>query len=994
MIRYLYFLLLFVAVCVTGCPFQGKETGEDCDTDGDGFSDPACLSENNRDPDPFNQQDCDDVNPAIYPGAIEYCNGVNDNCDPQGLVDEDSSVDATNWYLDNDSDGYGDVDSVDIACYQPSGYVADATDCDDSESAIYPGATETCNEIDDDCDELIDDGVTTTYYADLDNDSYGDPNNTVGACEQPEGYITDASDCDDTNRSIYPGALEYCNDQDDDCDGAVDEGGINPSVWYPDADGDSYGSPLGAVQACSRPTDYVSNAEDCDDSNFAINPIGNEVCDGEDNNCNGAVDEGLGLSWYADSDGDGYGNPNIQSIGCAQPFGYVANATDCDDGSFNTNPTAIEICNSIDDDCDGIVDDGAASTVFYMDADGDGYGGNFTIVACTQPSGYVTDNTDCDDTRATAYPGSLEYCNGLDDDCNGVVDDNATDATAWYPDADGDGYGDGLNVIFVCTQPPGLIATGGDCYDSDVMYHPGATERCSKNDYNCDGQASVLQVDADHDGFPVCSENPNDPIDCLDTNPTINPAAPEFCDGIDNNCNNSTDEANAVDATTWYRDADSDSYGSSATTSVACNQPSGYVVSATDCNDSNPSINPAASEMCDSVDNDCDGVVDESSAVNAATWYLDSDSDGYGGTTGRVGCTAPAGYVATAGDCNDSLAATHPGATETCDAVDSDCDGSVDDPESTDAVTWYYDSDNDGYGNAATTSRACFQPSSYTSNNTDCNDSNPAVNPLAQEVCNGLDDDCDGVVDEGGGALSTWYLDADNDGYGDTYDTVDACAQPVGYVADDTDCDDSYAAIHPGATETCDNLDNDCDGVTDVGTTGLAETMWAGAMVITEIQANVSSTRDYVEVYNASNCTWSRLDNLHLGGTSSEAPQQVVYDTTLTVAIGGYLLFVSNAGGWNNLENGQYDSRLSMSWSSTVDTARLVTSTGTTIDSVTWSSATFPSVASNHSLELSEDIMDTVSNDAGANWCSALDSDQYLSGYYGTPRQPNGDCTP
>jgi predicted outer membrane repeat protein len=191
------------------------------------------------------------------------------------------------------------------------------------------------------------------------------------------------------------------------------------------------------------------------------------------------------------------------------------------------------------------------------------------------------------------------------------------------------------------------------------------------------------------------------------------------------------------------------------------------------------------------------------------TWYRDADGDGYGNAAKtKVSVAQPNGYIADATDCNDSSAAVHPGATEVCgNGIDEDCDGE----DAACPTTWYRDADGDGYGNAAKTKTSLTQPSGYVANSTDCNDKNAAIHPGATEVCgNGIDEDCDG---QDAACPTTWYRDADGDGYGNAAKTKTSVAQPSGYVADATDCNDSNAAIHPGATDVCGNgIDEDCSG--------------------------------------------------------------------------------------------------------------------------------------------------------------------------------------
>jgi gliding motility-associated-like protein len=173
------------------------------------------------------------------------------------------------------------------------------------------------------------------------------------------------------------------------------------------------------------------------------------------------------LTFYADADGDGFGDAGSTTLACTAPEGYVTDNTDCDDASATVYPGATEQCNSIDDNCNTLIDDGVVFITYYADADGDGFGGSTSVVACAQPEGYVTDNTDCDDASATVYPGATEVCNTIDDNCNGQIDEGVL--LTFYADADGDGFGDAGSTTLACTAPEGYVTDNTDCDDTDAL---------------------------------------------------------------------------------------------------------------------------------------------------------------------------------------------------------------------------------------------------------------------------------------------------------------------------------------------------------------------------------------------------------------------------------------------------------------------------------------------------------------------------------------------
>ncbi len=543
----------------------------------------------------------------------------------------------------------------------------------------------------------------------------------------------------------------------------------------------------------------------------------------------GEVDTGDGVVVVTDADGDGF-----------------AQEVDCNDADAAVYPGADEHCDGADEDCDGVVDeDPVDGTTWYGDSDGDGFGGtSFTTLACDAPDGFVSGSDDCDDLDALVHPDADELCDGLDNDCDDVVDEDPVDEATWYVDIDGDGYGQAAVTEQACEPSSGFVETADDCDDSDPDIHPGADESdCADAvDYNCDG--SVGYEDVDGDGFAACD-------DCDDADGDVNPDAVEVCDGVDENCDGLVDN-DAADATTWYGDSDGDGYGGTQYVVASCDVLVGYVTNSTDCDDVDANAYPGASETCDLIDNDCDGTVDEGVGY---TWYPDADGDGYGDATAATAdaCNAPPGYTANADDCDDTDAQVNPGSYEICDSVDNDCDGDVDEAGALGASTFYTDSDGDGYGDANSAVTACFQASGVVANDDDCDDTTADVRPGATETCDSVDNDCDGTIDEADAAdATTWYQDSDADGFGNSASSTQACSAPLGFVSDATDCDDTDIGVNTGASEVCDGVDNDCDGAIDDGQVGTgADCAVESCAVIQAADATATDGNYWITANNA-----------------------------------------------------------------------------------------------------------------------------------------------
>ncbi|MBN2800890.1 MAG: putative metal-binding motif-containing protein [Deltaproteobacteria bacterium] len=240
------------------------------------------------------------------------------------------------------------------------------------------------------------------------------------------------------------------------------------------------------------------------------------------------------------------------------------------------------------------------------------------------------------------------------------------------------------------------------------------------------------------------------------------------------------------------------------------------------CQDATPPTRPrvgAAETLCDGLDNDGDTYVDDGLGDHLLTLFADADRDGFGAAgPGIVHLCVPPGYTEVGGDCDDDDPTVFPGAEERCDLRDDDCDGQVDEGMEERRYILFPDHDADGFGDPDAPVVHYCRAEGWTVVSGDCDDEDAGAFPGAEERCDLRDNDCDGQVDEGlAERRYTLYPDLDHDGYGVGTRTVDHHCLPEGWSQATGDCDDGDPTTHPGAPERCDEVDHDCDSVSDDG---------------------------------------------------------------------------------------------------------------------------------------------------------------------------------
>jgi hypothetical protein len=708
---------------------------------------------------------------------------------------------CTQWYIDEGAATYCHLENEwGICSGERSCKSGGLTLCD----AKTPEA-ESCNGLDDNCD------------GNVDEETSGEPClviNPFGACEGVEVCLAGQPVCEGPEPQ-----KELCDGKDNDCDGETDEGFLDTDqdgtadCLENDVDGDGIADLMDNCPGQFNPlqedfdldnfgdacdldddNDMAKDDEDCAPLDPATNPDAEEVCDGMDNNCNFLVDEG-----FADSDADGWKNcVDDDDDGDGSP-----DSEDCEPLNAELHPDALEACDGIDNNCDEEIDEG------FADLDEDGQAD--CVDEDTDDDG-TPDLEDCAPSNPLIHSAAEEVCDGIDNDCDYIVDEG-------FGDFDGDGF---KNCIDLDDDEDG-DPDETDCKPLNVAVHQNAAELCNNLDDNCNDEVDEGL------GTVTCGlGNCEQTIEACEAglwqvcNPFIGTAS-EVCDGEDNDCDGLVDEDQGTTSCglgNCLHSVDKCADGES----MECDPLEG-----------------ALAELCDGLDNDCDGAVDEEqgnlacgkgacfhSVAKCITGEeqicnpfegaqpevcdgVDNDCDGdVDETLGDVSCGQ--------GECFHLLPYCSDGAInvcdpfqgvaeEQCDSLDNDCDGLTDED---------LGSETCGLGECEHTVAKCL-------------DGVPAEcdseEGIADEICDGLDNDCDGEIDpEGTEGCELYYLDTDSDGWGATDSDKCLCgAAPLYSATKGEDCSDLDPDVNPGEDEDCSTQkDDDCSGGVNDGCTYLS----------------------------------------------------------------------------------------------------------------------------------------------------------------------------
>ena len=648
---------------------------------------------------------------------------------------------------------------------------------------------ETCDNMDNDCDGSTDEDFTNLGTS----CTMG-----VGECQAAGLYVckTDGS-ATECNANAGTPTTETCDGKDNDCDGQTDED--VKTTYYQDADGDTYGDAADPSQACSAPVGYVSDNTDCDDTAASC------------------TTDCASLK-YADADSDAFGNLAVSHRGCDAPGGYVSGSADCDDVNAQIHPGATETCNGIDDNCDGLIDEGGAcpSIVYYCDQDGDTYRSSDITGTCNSyncvPSGCITTpGDDCEDINAAIHPGATEVCDGIDNDCSALTADGSGES--WYGQSTTCGLG-------ICAGSAGVLTCqASKQVDTCNPYAGAVPESCDDktgydgSDNNCDGTVDLncnSYCDQDGDGYTthlVCLFAGKLPGDCDDSSADINPGKEDIpCDAIDQDCSGTAFQGTDNDGDTFKTE--------------------GGLCGNVDCDDTLPNIYPELTEsqqclgssiLCPGTQQrtcqidgtftswtTCDFSVSNSqscSDINACT-ANDVCSEGIcigNSVTCQLAGSCDGLNKVWTGTCDPFIGCTVQDAPiETCNGQDDDCDNTADEYFPTIGTQC-----TNGVGACEETGTMVCTPNGQ---GTECN----AVSGTpSQELCDAalIDQDCDGAVNEECECVEGQTKSCGQSNIGECRLGTQTCDINGNW-------GQCIAAVYPSA-ESCDGKDNDCNGQTD-----------------------------------------------------------------------------------------------------------------------------------------------------------------------------------
>ena len=352
------------------------------------------------------------------------------------------------------------------------------------------------------------------WYVDADEDGFGDPYNSAEECEAPSGYVANNQDCNDQDTHEFPEA-----------------------VWYLDADEDGYGNPEISVSICARPLKYVQQAEDCDDADATRNPAS---------------------FWYMDNDGDGFGNPAAPIDSCTASEGASSNDQDCDDENAFVRPNVNEICDYIDNNCNGLIDDDDSGidiftqVPIYLDEDLDGYGTEYLQDACISSNLGAVFSGDCDDSDPLVHPGRLERTDETDQNCDGdslyhyasdiqqgiSLDMPSTGKNIHYEDMTGDGL---MDMVVYQTNGywsvgPFMIFSGVEHYENEPFEGEVLSwDGVGAGDYFADQVVNLHDIDGDSQNEWLVSAWGVDTVYVLDYQTPSIDQAPKWVSTQENN---------------------------------------------------------------------------------------------------------------------------------------------------------------------------------------------------------------------------------------------------------------------------------------------------------------------------------------------------------------------------------------------------------------------------------------------------------------------------